>query len=242
VPSLPPTLRPLNVRRGSWSCVSEVRIIEIIDVEIQDPRPIRPLESPQGEDVQLELGCALAREAMASVGVDFALITSRQEVCDYAVARYPDRFVGCVLFDRETDVESWVTDYESAGIPAARFGIVDWRTTAATDDFRTGVLEQFFADAESHRLPVYGMAKDVDDQLTAVAEAHPDLTIIVDHLGVSSPSAMYRNPDSWKELPEMFALANFPNVAVKMSGALSHAPYPDPDLWPHLQASQCLRA
>jgi hypothetical protein len=47
--------------------------MEIIDAQVHDPRPVRPLDPRYGEDVDLLLGCELAREAMDSVGVDIAL-------------------------------------------------------------------------------------------------------------------------------------------------------------------------
>lgn len=212
--------------------------MEIIDAQIHDPRPVRPLDAGYGDDVHLLMGCELAREAMDSVGVDVALINSRQEVCDYAVARYPDRFAGCGLFDSQTaDVDAWAAGYrQRPGMLAARVLVVDWTTGAPTDDFRTGRLEPVFAAAERHHLPVFVMAMGLADQLMPVARAHPELTLIVDHLGVASPPPMNRNPDPWTELPAVLALAQFPNVAVKVSGAtaLSRTPYPHPDLWPHL--------
>jgi L-fuconolactonase len=188
--------------------------------------------------VHLLLSCELAREAMDSVGVDITLINSRHEVCDYAVARYPDRFVGCPYWDNETeDVDARVAGYrQRPGMLAPRVLIMDFPSEAPTDDFKTGRLEPLFAAAQRHHLPLFAMAMGLADQLVPVAAAHPELTLIVDHLGVSSPPWMTRNPDPWTELPAVLALAQFPNVAVKVSGAtaLSRTPYPHPDLWPHL--------
>jgi hypothetical protein len=65
--------------------------LDIIDAQIHDPQPVRPFDAQYGEDAQLLMSCELAREAMDAVGVDIALINSRQEVCDYFVTRL-DRF------------------------------------------------------------------------------------------------------------------------------------------------------
>jgi L-fuconolactonase len=212
--------------------------MEIIDAQIHDPRPVRPLDAGYGEDVHLLLGCELAREAMDSVGVDVALVNSRQKVCDYFAARYPDRFAGCPLWDSRTaDVDAWAAGYrDRPGILAVRVVLVDWATGAPVDNFTTGRLEPVFAAAERHRLPLFAMAMGLADQLVPVARAHPELTLIVDHLGVSSPPVMTSNPDPWTELPAVLDLARFPNVAVKVTGAtaLSRTPYPHADLWPHL--------
>jgi L-fuconolactonase len=212
--------------------------MEIIDAQVHDPRPVRPLDARYGEDVHLLLSCELAREAMDSVGVDIMLINSRPEVCDYSVARYPDRFAGCPYWDNETeDVDARVAGYrQRPGMLASRVLIMDFPSEAPTDDFKTGRLEPLFAAAERHHLPLFAMAMGLADQLVPVAAAHPGFTLIVDHLGVSSPPWMTRNPDPWTELPAVLALAQFPNVGVKVSGAtaLSRTPYPHPDLWPHL--------
>jgi L-fuconolactonase len=212
--------------------------MEIIDAQVHDPRPVRPVEPRYGEDVDLLLGCELAREAMDSVGVDIALINSRHEVCDYAVTRYPDRFAGCPYWDNEIEnVEARVAGYrQRPGILAPRVLMMEFPSEAPTDDFMTGRLEPLFAAAERRRLPLFAMAMGLADQLVPVAAAHPELTLIVDHLGISSPPWMTRNPDPWTELPAVLALAQFPNVAVKVSGttALSRTPYPHHDLWPHL--------
>jgi L-fuconolactonase len=212
--------------------------MEIIDAQIHDPRPARPLHARYGEDVHLLISCELAREAMDSVGVDIALINSGQAVCDHFVARYPDRFAGCPYWDTETaDVDAAVAGYrQRPGILAPRVLIMDFPSETARDDFKAGRLEQLFAAAERHRLPLFVMAMGLADQLVPVARAHPELTLIVDHLGISSPPWMTLNPDPWTELPAVLALAQFPNVAVKVSGAtaLSRTPYPHPDVWPHL--------
>jgi predicted TIM-barrel fold metal-dependent hydrolase len=216
----------------------EVRPVEIIDAQIHDPGPVRPINTNHGEDVRLLLGCELAREAMDSVGVDVAVVNSGQEVCDYMVARYPDRFAACGLWDNSVeDVDGWVAHYrERPGMLGVRVLVVDWQTATPTADFLAGRLEPVFAAAERHELPVFAMAMGVADVLAPVARAHPELNLIVDHLGVSSPPAMNRNPDPFSELPHVTALAEFPNVSVKITGAtaLSHSPYPHLDLWPHL--------
>jgi L-fuconolactonase len=212
--------------------------MEIVDAQIHDPRPAQPVDAKYGEDVHLLMSCELAREAMDSVGVDMALVNSRQEVCDYFVARYPDRFASCPYWDNATaDVDGVVAGYrQRAGMLAPRVLIMDFPSERPSDDFKAGRLEPLFVAAERHQLPLFAMAMGLADELAQVARAHPELTLIVDHLGITSPPWMTRNPDPWTELPSVLALARFPNVAVKLSGAiaLSRTPYPHPDLWPRL--------
>jgi L-fuconolactonase len=211
--------------------------VEIIDAQIHDPRPAKPLDAAYPEEVHLDMSCELAREAMDSVGVDIALISSRPAVCDHFIERYPDRFAGSPYWDSSTqDVEDTVAAYrQRPGMLATRVLIMDHPSEEPSADFTSGRLEPLFTTAEQHQLPLFAMTMGISDLLAPVARKHPELTLIVDHLGISSPPWM-RNPDPWTELPSVLALAHYPNVAVKVSGAvaLSRTPYPHSDLWPHL--------
>jgi L-fuconolactonase len=213
--------------------------MEIIDAQIHAPRPVLPLDASHSLDVEMLLTCELAREAMDSVGVDVAVVNSGQDVLDYCVARYPNRFVGCVSMNSSVpDLEQTIATYrQRPGMLAIRVRVVDWATKTVTDEFASGNLERVFGPAEEHGVPVFCAAMGVARVLGPVASAHPDLTLIVDHFGVSSPPPMRLvDPDPWASLPDVLSLAAFPNVAVKFSGAtaLSREPYPHRDLWEHL--------
>jgi len=214
--------------------------MEIIDAQIHEPAPPRPLDAVAGgEELELLVNCELAREAMDSVGVDVALINSAQNFLDVAVGRYPERFAGCGRIDhRAPDVEEQVARYrDKPGMLAIRTSIANWQNDTLTDDFQAGKLEPLFAACEKHRLPLFcsthGHAKDLEPYV----RAHPDLLFIVDHLGVPQPPPIKRDaPDPWVRLPGLLGLAQYPNVAVKFSGAttLSLEPYPHRDVWPAL--------
>jgi L-fuconolactonase len=212
--------------------------MEIIDAQIHDPHPVRPIDPSYGKDVELLVTCEMAREALDSVGVDIAVVNAYQDYLDFSVARYPDRFVGCARWSLETpDVDAWVGGYrDRPGMLAIRSGISHWATGQVSEQFKAGLLEPLFVAAEKHDVPLFMGAMGVAKELVPVAEAHPDLTIIVDHLGVASPPPMSRVPDPWLTLPGVLELARFPNVAIKFSGAvaLSETSYPHDDLWPHL--------
>jgi predicted TIM-barrel fold metal-dependent hydrolase len=92
-----------------------------------------------------------------------------------------------------------------------------------------------FAAAEKQGVPVFGGFRQAA-AVAPIAEAHPKLTIIVDHFGISQPPVYKQKPDPWDELPITLALAKYSNVHVKFSGApaLSREPYPHADIWPHL--------
>jgi predicted TIM-barrel fold metal-dependent hydrolase len=62
---------------------------------------------------------------------------------------------------------------------------------------------------------------------------HPQTQVVIDHLGLPQPFEPPAPPEPFADLPKLLALAQYANVAVKISGActLSHAPFPFPDIW-----------
>jgi predicted TIM-barrel fold metal-dependent hydrolase len=72
--------------------------------------------------------------------------------------------------------------------------------------------------------------------MNRVAERHPNLTMVIDHLGVSQSPVSPPRADNWDRLDGLLGLAKYPNVHVKFSGApvLSREPYPHHDIWPYL--------
>src|ERR1700716_593816 len=103
--------------------------MEIVDAQIHEPAPPRPLDPALGEDLELLVNVELAREAMDSVGVDVALINSAQNFMDAAVQRYPHRFGGCGRIDhRAPDVDEQVAEYrQKPGMLAIRTSIANWQ-------------------------------------------------------------------------------------------------------------------
>ena len=110
--------------------------MEIVDAQIHAPLPVHPPAPGTDPDVQLLLKCEMAREAMDCVGVDAALLNSQQEVLDFCVARYPERFAGCVTFDvTAPDAEGRLDAYLARpGMRAIRVQVVEWQTRTVRPD------------------------------------------------------------------------------------------------------------
>ena len=89
---------------------------------------------------------------------------------------------------------------------------------------RRSALDSPIGLAAGNFLPVVGQ----------VAERHPGLRLLVDHLGRSGGS---KDAAAFANLPELLALARYPNVAVKASGAPSYSsdPYPYRNIHPYLR-------
>jgi L-fuconolactonase len=225
--------------------------VEIIDAQIHEPSPPAPLDPQYGPDVSLLVNVELAREAMDCVGVDAALVFARRPYLKACVARYPDRFAGALAFDwilgryseggpwgpMNSDLEEQVVEFcKTPGMLAARNSPGNADDGTLRPEFCEGRFEPLYVCAEKYGLPLFFSTHGHAGAMTQVAAAHPGLTMVIDHLGVSQSPVSPPRPDPWDQLPGLLSLAQFPNVHVKFSGApvLSRTPYPHPDIWPYL--------
>ena len=97
-----------------------------------------------------------------------------------------------------------------------------------------GTLDWLWPAAERAGLPVALAAAPFLPMVGQIAERHPGLKLIVDHMAVpraSKGEAAYRNQ------PQLLALAKYPNVAVKATGQAGYAEdaYPFRSIHPHLR-------
>jgi predicted TIM-barrel fold metal-dependent hydrolase len=176
--------------------------------------------------------------AMDSVGVDAAILVSSFNAYrfdpDYALsvyAAYPDRFRVVKPVDA-TDpaiddvVASWATTKGAVGIR------IMLRDGMPMDPADPG-LNRAFAAAARHGLPVNLLCWGRLDLGSQCVRRHPDTVIVIDHLGLLQPSKPPVPPEPWADLPKLLALAAYPNVRVKISGActMSHEPFPYNDIW-----------
>ena len=157
----------------------------------------------------------------------------------YAVAaaeRHPGRFASSPRLDnRAADLAARMRDLR------ARPGVVGIRVVFLTDaeanELRMGGYDDLWGEAERQQLPVFVFCPSLFAEIAEVARQHPGLQLIVDHFGLPQPPLMDADPEPFQALPQLLALAELPNVAVKFSGAptLSSEPFPFADLWPHLR-------
>lgn len=209
--------------------------MEILDAQIHEPHA--GVTWGFGEESELALHVELAREAMDCVGVDGGLVNARPEFCAAVTERYPERFASCPFADLGVeDVDHYVaTVRDTPGQLALRVVIRTYRDGKLTPAFLEGRHERIFAAAEHHGLPIFMQAAGHMGSALEIAAAHPELTLIVDHLGLNQqPSAVADDP--WADLDTVLELARFPSVAIKFCGGptLARDPYPYPDIWPHL--------
>jgi L-fuconolactonase len=86
--------------------------------------------------------------------------------------------------------------------------------------------------AEEAGLPVFVFALKLFDEIAALARAYPSLQLVIDHIGLPQRPLFELDPEPFGALPELLALAEYENVAVKWTAApaMSLDPFPFPDL------------
>lgn len=218
--------------------------MEIIDAQIHNPSPMKPFSASLSEETQLEIGVELAREAIDCVRVDKAVVFASQPFMDAAVKRYPELFTGVGVLDHTAeDLEEQMAGYrDRPGMLGCRTLPTNYGQTRAdpsiplrlNDSFLSGGFDRYWALAEKYRLPMFFSAHDFASSLAVVAERHPDLTIIVDHFGITQSLRTEIEGDRFRALPGLLEMARYPNVYVKCCGTplVSREPYPYDDIWP----------
>lgn len=177
-------------------------------------------------------------KAMDEVGVHGALLVSPRSMYgfdpSYAIvvqARHPKRFGIISPFDFESrDVGEKVAEWAARpGTVGARIMLQDENPPAVDHPGINTVL----AAGAKNGLPVNILAMGKLPYVGKIADRHPDTQLVVDHIGLPQPPKPPAPPEPFADLPEVLALANHPNVAIKISGActLSHEPFPYNDIW-----------
>ena len=100
---------------------------------------------------------------------------------------------------------------------------------------RDGTADWFWPAAEKAGIPVMFLAPGNLPTFAAIAERHPQLALIIDHMGLSIDIA---KADKREEaVAQAAALAKYPNVSVKLSSAPTYSsePYPCRDMTPFIR-------
>jgi predicted TIM-barrel fold metal-dependent hydrolase len=92
-----------------------------------------------------------------------------------------------------------------------------------------GTLDWLWRVAEEASMPVALLGEHLLEAIPVIAQRHPRLKLIIDHFA--------RPDETWSNLPELIAIARFPNVALKATGApgYSQQPYPYRDTHAHIR-------
>ena len=180
--------------------------------------------------------------AMGAVGVDGAILVSPFSMYRYDASyalechkAHPGKF-GLVKPVDPTDPAVGETIAEWKRIPGT-VGIRVFLRGDASPDPADPAINRALALAATHSLPVNMACTGRLEQAAGLAARNPNTQLVIDHLGLPQPQVPPAPAQPWADLPKLLALAQYPNVAVKVSGActLAHQPFPYPDIWDPLQ-------
>jgi predicted TIM-barrel fold metal-dependent hydrolase len=202
-------------------------------------RPDRPWPTGRNEPHRPDgwsAGQMLAE--MDAIGVDRAVIVpptwvgEGNETALEAAAAHPARFAVMGRFDVDTPdaadrLQGWLAQPHMLGIRMT-FG---WAPRVERLD--DGSLDWYWAACEDLRIPLMLNVPGMVDKAGAIARRHPWLTVIVDHMGV----AHGEGPETFAALDRLLALADLPNMRVKVSCVPNYSAeaYPYRDIQPFLR-------
>jgi predicted TIM-barrel fold metal-dependent hydrolase len=166
---------------------------------------------------------------MDEAGVDAAILVppslegDRNDLALQAAQRFPDRFavMGRIALDRPDP--NRLKDWKSQP------GMLGVRLTFHRPDTRPsltdGSADWFWPVAEEYDIAVMVHAPERLKVLAEIAQRHPGLRLIVDHMGFARET---RDDKVLAAADRLIALARHPNVFVKVSAlpCYSRAPYP----------------
>jgi predicted TIM-barrel fold metal-dependent hydrolase len=176
--------------------------------------------------------------AMDAVGVDGAILVSPFSMYRYdasyaleVFAAHPGRFRLVKPVD-PTDaavVDTIATWAATKGTVGIRIFLRDNASTDPADP----AINRVLATAAQHSLPVNLACTGRLEQAGQLAARNPNTRMVIDHLGLPQPHEPPAPAEPFADLTKLFALAQYDNVAVKISGActLSHRPFPYTDIW-----------
>jgi predicted TIM-barrel fold metal-dependent hydrolase len=176
--------------------------------------------------------------AMDAVGVDAAILVSvftmyrfDSSYAEQVYRAHPTRFRLIKPVDptdpgvNET-IDQWV---KTPGTVAIRIML----NRGVSEDAADPGINRVLAAAARHNIPVNLLCWGRLDQVKQLAARNPDTRIVVDHLGLEQPYEPPLLAQPFGEIEKVLALAQHPNVVIKITGActLSQKAYPYPDIW-----------
>jgi predicted TIM-barrel fold metal-dependent hydrolase len=174
---------------------------------------------------------------MDEAGVDRAVIVppswegDRNDYALEAAHRFPARFtvMGRIPLADPTNAALLPDWKKQSGMVGVRLTFHPPQWSWLTD----GTVDWFWPAAENLGLPVMVYGAPMPN-FARVAERHPQLVLILDHLGVTGDIAKQGNMA--EAVAQSAALAKYPNVSVKLSTTpfYSSESYPFRDMTPHL--------
>ena len=150
-----------------------------------------------------------------------------------AARRYPGRFatMGSVVLNDPNEVERIKVWRDQPAVLGIRLNIAG----ELANWMKNGDVDWLWPAAEKYNVPIMFLTTGQLPLFAAVAERHPQLQLILDHMGISSEAA--RAGKIPETIEQSATLARYPNVSVKLSSAVlfSNEAYPYRDINPYIR-------
>ena len=176
---------------------------------------------------------------MDEAGVDRVVIVppswpgDRNDYGLEAHKRYPDRFrvMGRIPLKNPQSAALLPTWKEQPGMLGVRVTFLGPAAAWLTD----GTADWFWPAAEKAGLPVMFLCPGRSAEFARIAERHPQLSLIVDHMSLSAD--IMKAGKLADAIDQTVTLAKYPNVSVKLSAAANNSTeaYPFRDFLPHIR-------
>lgn len=176
---------------------------------------------------------------MTSAGVDRVILVPpswdgyRNDYALEAAQKFPDSFavMGKVPLNDPASKEKLPTWLEQPGMKGFRISFRHSGTHSLLDD---GSANWFWAECERYDIPVMIFAPFAVAVIGKIAERHPGLRVIVDHMGLN---VQWKGKNLIPGVDLLLPFARLPNVAVKASCLPCYVAekYPFPSLHPQIR-------
>ncbi len=174
---------------------------------------------------------------MDGAGVDRAVLVppswegDRNDVACAAAKQHPGRFavMGRLAFEKLESRDLIGHWREQPGMLGFRFTFHGLHRAWLTD----GTAGWLWPALEKAGMPAMVFVPGSVPAIEAIAERHPGLRLVIDHLALSGA----KDEAAFADLPQVLRLARLPNIAVKASAlpVFSSEPYPFPGLHKHIR-------
>jgi L-fuconolactonase len=178
-------------------------------------------------------------EEMAAAQVDRAILVPpswegyRNDYALQAARLHSDRFavMGKVALDDPASKSKLATWVDQPGMLGFRISFRHSGTHSFLDD---GTADWFWRDCERYDIPVMIFAPFCVGKIGEIAERHPGLRVIVDHMGLN---VQWKGKDLGAGVDVVLRFARLANIAVKASclPCYVNEPYPYPRLHPQIR-------
>ncbi len=211
--------------------------MQIIDAQIHIWQNALPKNPVHRQVMSFTAGDAIG--LMDEAGVHGAVIHPPSwhrgaiEMAREAVGDYSGRFAVMGLLPLDGSIHEacdLITHWrDTPGLLGLRFSFKD-DAEGAQQRLRDGSLDAVWAAAEKAGVPLTTLATDWLAEIGDIAERFPGLCLTIDHLGGYGGSTPLKDAAAMTHMPQLLALAKYPNVGVKATGVPGYAgdayPYP----------------